>query len=96
LFHHTHEVIAFVGRTWNIVFSVPGMNKWLHRNGFTYKKTSGAPHKFSEEKQWQFIEYYEELKTTSGDEPVLFIDVVHPTQTTKISYGWLCKGQKKR
>ncbi len=71
------------------------MNKWLHRNGFTYKKPSGVPHKFSEEKQRQFIEYYEELKITVGDEPVLFIDGVHPTQATKISYGWIRKGQKK-
>ena len=71
------------------------MNKWLHRNGFTYKKPSGVPHKFSEEKQRQFIEYYKELKTTVGDEPVLFIDGVHPTQATKISYGWIRKGQKK-
>lgn len=59
LFHHTHEVIAFVARRWNIIFSVLGMNKWLHRNGFTYKKPSGIPHKFSKEKQRQFIEYYE-------------------------------------
>lgn len=71
------------------------MNKWLHRNGFTYKKPSGVPHKFSEEKQRQFIEYYKELKTTVGDEPILFIDGVHPTQATKISYGWIRKGQKK-
>lgn len=71
------------------------MNKWLHRNGFTYKKPSGVPHKFREEKQRQFIEYYKELKTTVGDEPILFIDGVHPTQATKISYGWIRKGQKK-
>jgi transposase len=70
------------------------MNTWLHRNGFTYK-TFRRPHKFSEEKQKQFIEYYEELKATAGDEPVLFIDGVHPTQATKISYGWIRKGQKK-
>lgn len=30
-----------------------------------------------------------------GDEPVLFIDAVHPTQATKISYGWIRRGQKK-
>lgn len=77
-------------------FQHSGMNKWLHRNGFTYKKTVRRPHKFSEEKQRQFIEYYKELKTTVGDEPILFIDGVHPTQATKISYGWIRKGQKKQ
>lgn len=30
LFHYARDVIAFIARTWNIVFSVPGMNKWLH------------------------------------------------------------------
>lgn len=30
-----------------------------------------------------------------GNESVLFIDAVHPTQATKISYGWIHKGQKK-
>ena len=37
LFHHTHEIIAFVLHTWGIFFSVAGMNKWLHRNAFSYK-----------------------------------------------------------
>lgn len=58
----------------------------------TYKKPSGVPHKFSEEKQKQFIEYDEELKVTTGDKSVLFIDTIHLTQATKIGYGWICKG----
>lgn len=65
VFHHAREIIAFVVQTWGIAFTVPGMNKWLHRNGFTYKKPAGVPHKFSEEKQSQFIEYYEKLKETA-------------------------------
>lgn len=24
-----------------------------------------------------------------------FMDAVHPTQSTKLSYGWICKGQDK-
>lgn len=42
LFHHVRDIIAFVARTWNVVFSVPGMNKWLHRNGFTYKNRQAS------------------------------------------------------
>lgn len=95
LFHQTRDIVSFVARTWNIVFSIPGMNKWLHRNGFIYKKPSGTPHRFSEGKQRQFIEYYEKLKATAGDEPVLFIGAVHPTQATELSYGWIRKGQRK-
>ncbi|MEL7631856.1 IS630 family transposase, partial [Pectobacterium aroidearum] len=95
LFHHTHEIVAYVEQRWAIRFSIPGMNKWLHRHGFAYKKPAGIPHKFSEEKQKQFIESYEDLKKTAGDEPILFIDAVHPTQATKLSYGWIRKGYKK-
>lgn len=68
LFHHTHEIVAYVAHCWRIRFSVPGMNKWLYRHGFTYKKPAGIPHKFSEEKQKQFIEYYESLKESAGNE----------------------------
>lgn len=28
------------------------------------------------------------------DKPILFIDGVHPTQGTKLAYGWMPKGQK--
>ncbi|MCE1781812.1 winged helix-turn-helix domain-containing protein, partial [Enterobacter hormaechei] len=68
LFHHTHEIVAYVAQLWNITFSIPGMNKWLHRQGFSYKKPCGVPHKFDVEKQQQFIEYYENLKVAAKDE----------------------------
>ena len=34
-------------------------------------------------------------KETTGDEPILFLDAVHPTQATKLSYGWIRTGHKK-
>ncbi len=76
--------MAYVAQLWNMTFSIPGMNKWLHRQGFSYKKPCGIPHKFEAEKQRQFIEYYEHLKVTAKDEPILFLDAVHPTQGTKL------------
>ena len=51
LFHHTRDIVAYVEQRWAIRFSIPSMNKWLHRQGFTYKKPAGVPHKFSEDKQ---------------------------------------------
>jgi len=35
------------------------------------------------------------LKAQTTDEPILFIDAIHPTQATKISGGWIKKGQDK-
>lgn len=95
LFHHPHEIVAYLAQRWFIQFSIPAMNKWLHRQGFTYKKPSGIPHKFSEKKQAQYIKYYEDMMILAGNESVLFLDTVHPTQATKISYRWIRKGYKK-
>ncbi len=40
------------------------------------------------------METYERLKQETGDdEPILFIDGVHPTQGTKLAYGWISKGK---
>ena len=48
------------------------------------------------DKQTAFIEYYEQLKDNlSENEPLLFMDAVHPTQATKITSGWIKKGVDK-
>ncbi|RGP95566.1 DDE endonuclease, partial [Vibrio cholerae] len=73
---------------------VAGMNKWLHHHGFSYKKPKGVPHKFDPEMQQAFIEHYNG-KLRKSEDPVLFMDAVHPTQSTKLSYGWIRKGQNK-
>ena len=38
-YHYVHDIIAYIKSTWSVQYSVPGMNHWLHRNGFSYKKT---------------------------------------------------------
>ena len=93
LYHHTRQIASYVKEEFDINYTVAGMNKWLHHNGFRYKKPKGIPRKVDEKKQVDFIEYYEELKGTS--DPILFLDAVHPTQATKISYGWIRKGEDK-
>lgn len=92
----TASIVALVRERFGVSHSIPGMNKWLHRNGFSWKKPTGVPHKFSEEKQQQFMAEYEALKLTAGDkEPILFMDAVHPTQSTKLSGGWIRRGERK-
>jgi len=95
-YHHVHEIILFIKDKWGISFSIPGMNKWLHRHAFSYKKPKGFPYKANPELQKEFIVEYEKLKEEVGvDEPILFMDAVHPTQATKLSYGWIRTGQTK-
>lgn len=44
--------------------------------------------------QQAFVGYYNKVHKPS-EAPVLFMDAVHPTQSTKLSYGWIRKGQDK-
>ncbi len=72
------------------------MKHWLYRHKFSYKKPKGTPAKADPEKQKAFIEYYGDLlNTLPEDEPVEFGDGVHPTMATKVTYGWIRKGQEK-
>lgn len=93
-YFHTHQIVAYVEAEFGLCYSVAGMNKWLHHNGFSYKKPKGVPHKFCPEMQQAFVEYYNKVLKPS-EAPVLFMDAVHPTQSTKLSYGWIRKGQDK-
>ncbi len=88
----SYEIIDYIFDKHQVRFSISGLNKWLHRQGFSYKKPKGVPHKFDPVKQAKFIEEYEALKTQAVDEPILFIDAMHPTQATKVSSGWIKTG----
>jgi transposase len=93
---HTHQIVAYIKETFAVEYTVAGLNKWLHQHNFSYKQPKGVPHKFDTEKQAAFIDAYKALKTSlSDDEPLLFMDAVHPTQATKITAGWIRKGVDK-
>ena len=93
---HTHQIVVYIFERWGVKYTLSGLNKWLHQQGFTYKKPKGVPHKVDAEKQDKFVEHYETLKALlPKDEVVLFMDAVHPTQATKITSGWIRKGVDK-
>ena len=91
------EIVAYVKLTFDITYTVSGMTDWLKKHGFSYKSPKGEPSKADIEKQKEFIEIYNQLKEVSdkNDEPILFIDGVHPSMQTKLSHGWIKKGQEK-
>jgi hypothetical protein len=85
-----------VKEKYEISYSVQGMTCWLKNHGFSYKKPQPTPSKADPEKQAKFVEEYQDLlKKTPEDEPIMFLDAVHPTMATKISYGWIKKGEDK-
>ena len=76
--------------------TVSGLHKGLHRNGLSDKKPKGRPHKADPALQKQWMIEQEKLKAAvAPDEPMLFMDAVHPTQATKLSYGWISTGKTK-
>ncbi len=89
-------ICSYVEKTFDVSFTTSGMTKWLIRNNFSYKKPKESPAKADPEKQAEFIRYYEDLlNTILEDEPVEFVDAVHPTMATKVTYGWIRKGKDK-
>jgi hypothetical protein len=63
------------------------MNVWLRAHGFSHKMPKPVPTKADALKQEAFIKEYEMLlQKTPENEPILFMDAVHPTMAVKISY----------
>ena len=65
---HTHQIVTYIKKTFDMEYTVSGLNKWLHQHDFSYKKPKGIPHKFDVEKQAAFIEHYETLKASLNDD----------------------------
>jgi len=69
LTEHTYsdqkDIISYIQKTYSITYVVAGINKWLHRNGFSYKKPKGFPYKADSVKQSEFIQTYNELKVSA-------------------------------
>ena len=95
-YERTSEIISHINDKYDIVYSVPGINKWLHRNGFSYKKPKGTPYKADKDKQAEFIEKYVDLKNElKSHESIMFMDSCHPSMATKVSCGWIKRGKDK-
>jgi transposase len=94
LYHHTQDIALYIQERWGIQYSISGLNKLLHRQGFSYKKPKGRPYKADSIKQAAFMKKYKRLKASlSKDEKIIFMDAVHPSQATKLDYGWIKKGE---
>jgi transposase len=96
LYDKARAIVDYVKLTYCVEYTVAGMTDWLKRHKFSYKQPKGHPYKADADRQKEFVDMYEELKkVTPKDEPILFMDAVHPTMETKISRGWIAKGAEK-
>ena len=86
----TREIGAFIERKFGLVYeSRSGLIALLHRLGLEYHKPTVIARKLDEEKQKAFIEGYDKLLNSLGnDEAVLFADAVHPTHAARPVGCW--------
>ena len=90
------SVIAHIDKQYGVRYSVSGVTYLLHRLGFSYKKPTHVPGKQDPVKQHAFLEEYEQLKASKGEnDPIYFADATHPQHNSVPSYGWIKKGQEK-
>jgi transposase len=93
---YSKDIVAYVKATFGIEYTVSGITSWLQSHGFSYKKPAVVPGKANRAAQEQWIKEYEALKKDlPANESICFIDGVHPTHNTKLSYGWIKKGVRK-
>jgi len=87
-------IIASVEREYGVLYSTSGMTDLLHRLNFTYKKSKLVPAKADSKKQEAFLEELEKIrKNKDRNDPILYMDGVHPQHNTMLAYGWIKKGE---
>jgi len=86
----TRQVGAWIEQEFGLVYeSRSGLIALLHRLGLEYHKPNVIARKLDEDKQKAFIEGYEKLLNSLGDdEAVLFADAVHPTHAARPAGCW--------
>lgn len=93
---YVKDICAYVKKEFKKKYSISGMTKWLHANGFCYKKPHAVPAKANKKQQKYFVRYYNKLKEKVGkNEPIYFVDSVHPQYQTHLTFGWILKGERK-
>jgi transposase len=92
----TRQIGAWIEKEFGLVYeSRSGLIALLHRLGLEYHKPHVIPAKLDENKQRAFIENYEKLLNSLGDdEAVLFADAIHPTHAARPAGCWAPKQEK--
>ena len=90
------DICQHLFKTYAVRYSRQGMTNWLHSHKFSYKQPKEVPAKADASRQREFVDTYAKLcKTAPEEDPILFMDSVHPTMATKVSCGWIRTGKDK-
>jgi transposase len=97
--HPTAKAVAnWVNDTLGVDYTESGMTALLHRLDYVYKKPKGVPGKADPAAQGAFLkEQYEAIKEAKGaEDPIYFMDAVHPQHNPVVACGWIKRGQAHR
>lgn len=95
LYQTAKAVAHWVEEQFGVTYTESGMTALLHRLDYVYKKPRLIPGKAAPEAQKAFLEEYEKLKETKGEEdPIYFMDAVHPQHNPVIACGWIKRGEE--
>jgi len=90
------ELIEVLQNSFNVVYEKSGLQKLLHRIGFSNKKIHKLPGGVDLEKQAEFINFFFELMGKLTDkETFVFIDSVHPQHNSNNSKMWIETGKDR-
>ncbi|PQJ95348.1 IS630 family transposase [Chromatium okenii] len=90
------EIAHWVENTFEVTYTESGMTALLHRLGYVYKKPKLIPGKADPEAQKEFLVEYEKVKENKGEEdPIYFMDAVHPQHNPVISNAWIKRGDEQ-
>jgi transposase len=80
IYLRVQDIVAYVEKTFGVVYTVAGMTDFLKRLDYVYKKPTLTPGQHPDvEIQQAFIKNYQKLKESKGkDDPIYFMDGVHP------------------
>jgi transposase len=94
LYMRSKEVCDFVQRTFEVDYTPNAMTKLLKRLDFVYKKPKCVPAKADAAVQERFAKetLLPLMAQASADNPLYFVDGMHPSYTAHPGFGWIRRG----
>jgi transposase len=97
LYQNTAQMVDFISERFGKKYTCQGVVPWLHRLGFSYKKTKLVFCQADLSQQVALVDRLNTLKARleSDSAELYFADALHPPHHTRSSYAWIPKGQEK-
>ena len=91
-------VAHWVKETFAVSYTESGITAILHRLGYVYKKPKLVPGRADTQAQRDFLaDDYKKINEDKGEnDPVYFMDAVHPQHNPVIACGWIKRGEEQQ